>query len=208
MIKLYTLPPSGNSQKVRLALRLLAQPFAEVSLAGGKHKEPAFLAINPIGQVPVLVDGEIVVRDSGAILVYLAGRYHPGTWDGADAAERGRIAQWLMLAANEVANGPARLRLNGLFGTAIDRAAASSLTDKVLELVEAQLDGSNWIEGGRLTIADLALAPYLALSHQGGVDLRPYPRIRAWTARIAALPGFPAMSGWEPISATAQEVTA
>ena len=198
MIKLYTLPPSGASQKIRLALRLLGQPFEEVSLVGGKHKESAFLAINPLGQVPVLVDGEIAIRDSGAILVYLAARHRPGIWDGHDAVERGRIAQWVMLAANEVTNGPAKLRLHGLFGIAIDREGATALTDKVLALVETQLYGRDWIEGDRLTIADLALAPYLALAEQGQIDLKPYPRIRAWTARIAALPEFPAMTGWEP----------
>jgi glutathione S-transferase len=196
MIKLFTLPPSGSAQKVRIALRLLALQFEEISLVGGKQKEPAFLAINPLGQVPVLVDGDVVLRDSGAILVYLAARYRPGEWDGHDAAESGRIAQWLMLTANEVFNGPAALRVNSLFGTAIDRRIATAITEKVLGIVERQLDERDWIEGERLTIADLALAPYLALAPQGGVDLKPFPNIRTWVARIADLPAFPAMTGW------------
>lgn len=196
MIQLYTLPPSGSAQKVRIALRLLALPFEEISLAGGKQKEPAFLAINPLGQVPVLVDGDVVLRDSGAILVYLAARYRPGEWDGHDAAERGRVAQWLMLTANEVFNGLAKLRVNALFGTAIDHGAATTLATNVMTIVEKQLTGHDWIEGDRLTIADLALAPYLALAPQGGIDLEPYPNIRAWVARIASLQDFPDMPGW------------
>lgn len=196
MITLYSLPPSGNAQKVRMALRFLDLPFEDVQLAGGAHKQPPFTDLNPLGQVPVLVDGDMVLRDSQAILVYLAAAHRPGDWDGHDAAARGRIAQWLSLAANEIAHGPNRLRLAALFGARIDHAVATALTKRILDLVEQQLMPHGWLEGGRLTIADLACAPNLALSPQGGVDLGAYPNVRAWTARIAALPGFPALSGW------------
>jgi glutathione S-transferase len=196
MIKHYTLRPSGNAQKVRMALCFLGIPFEEISLAGGKHKQPEFLALNPLGQVPVLDDDGVVLRESGAILAYLAARYRLGEWDGHDAAERAQILQWLMLAANEVQNGPARLRLAALYGTDIDHAAATAITTQLLDVVETRLDRRDWIEAGRLTIADLALAPYLALSHQGGVELDEYPRTMAWTQRIAALPQFPPMAGW------------
>lgn len=196
MIQLYTLPPSGNAQKARMALRFLDLPFEEVSLAGGGQKMPAFQAINPLGQVPVLVDGTTTIRDSGAILVYLAAAYRPGEWDGHDAAERGRIAQWLMFAAGEVAGGPVRLRAKALFGATVDEAAATTLTGRVLHLVETRLAERDWLEGDRLTIADLAVAPYLALSPQGGVDLDSCPKVRAWLGRIAAMPRFPAMPGW------------
>lgn len=196
MITLYSLPPSGNAQKVRMALRFLELPFEEVQLASGAHKRPPFTDLNPLGQVPVLVDGDVTLRDSQAILVYLAAAYRPGEWDGYDAAERGRVAQWLSLAANEIAHGPARLRLAALFGAQIDHSVATALTGRVLDLLEHQLETSDWLEGSRLTIADLACAPYLALSPQGGVDLDAYPNVRAWTTRIAALPGFPPMTGW------------
>lgn len=196
MIMLYVFKPSGNSQKVRLALGLLGLEHEEVVLSGGAHKQPPFTDLNPLGQVPVLVDEATVVRDSQAILVYLAAAYAPGDWDGRDPAERGHIAQWLSLASHEIAVGPNRLRLAALFGATVDRPAADSATGRVLGLVEAHLDSRDWLEGGRLTIADLACAPYLALAHQGGVDLEPFSRVRAWTERIAALPGFPAMEGW------------
>jgi len=197
MITLHAFPPSGNSQKVRIALRLLDLPFEERRPAGGEHKRPPFTDMNPLGQVPVLVDGDMVLRDSQAILVYLAAAYRPGEWDGRDAGERGRIAQWLSLAANEIANGPALLRKAALFGTGVDRSAAETLTARTLEIVDAKLGTGEWLEGDRLTIADLACAPYLALAAQGGVDLAPFPNVRSWTGRAAALPGFPAMEGWE-----------
>ena len=196
MIQLYTLPPSGNAQKARMALCFLGLPFEEVSLAGGGQKTAAFQAINPLGQVPVLVDGATTLRDSGAILVYLAAAYRPGEWDGHDAAERGRIAQWLMFAAGEVAGSLTRLRAKALFGVTIDEAAATTLSRRVLDVTEERLAGGDWLEGERMTIADLAVAPYVALSPQGGVDLDPYPHIQAWLGRIVAQPGFPAMPGW------------
>jgi len=195
MITLYTLKPSGNAHKIRIALALVGLDYQEITLSGGNHKRAPFIDLNPLGQVPVLVDG-VVLRDSQAILAYLAAAHRPGEWDGHDAAERGRIAQWLSLAGNEIANGVARLRLNGLFGTPIDRPAAELNASRALDLIERQLDGRDWLEADRLTIADLACAPYVALAPQGGVDLTTYPRAVAWTERIAHLPRFPGMAGW------------
>jgi glutathione S-transferase len=196
MIQLYAFAPSGNAQKARIALRLLDLPFEEIRLSGGAHKRAPFTTLNPLGQVPVLVDGDLILRDSQAILVYLAAAYRPGDWDGHDPAERSRIAQWLSFAANEIANGPNKLRLAALFGVAIDRPTAEAITARVLDLIEAQLDGHDWLEGDRLTIADLACVPYLALASQGGTDVSHYPNIRGWCARIAGMAGFPTMDGW------------
>lgn len=196
MIKFYAFAPSGNSQKVRIALRFLGLNHEEILLSGGAHKQPAFLALNPLGQVPVIVDDDLTLRDSQAILVYLAAAYAPQRWDGATPVERGRIAQWLSLASNEIAAGPHRLRLAALYGAAIDRPVAEAATARALNVVEGRLVACDWLEGDRMTIADLACAPYLALAHQGGVALEPFPAIRAWTARIAALPDFLPMDGW------------
>ncbi|HEY9193188.1 MAG TPA: glutathione S-transferase N-terminal domain-containing protein, partial [Methyloversatilis sp.] len=71
---------SGHSHRAELFLSLLGLPFEfrQVDLAAGAHKQPEFLAKNPFGQVPVIEDGEVVVADSTAILVYLASRYAPG----------------------------------------------------------------------------------------------------------------------------------
>lgn len=195
---LYSIPPSGNCQKVRIALRLLDLPFEERSLTGGIHKEPPFTSLNPLGQVPVLVDGTLVIRDSQAILVYLAARFAPGEWDGRNPAERAQIAQWLSFAANEIANGPNQLRRSLRFGVAIDTAACIKLTNRILSFVESVLENKQWLEGDRLTIADLACAPYLALAPEGGVDLLPYPNLRLWLDRISSLPRFPTIHGWGP----------
>lgn len=196
MLTLYGLPPSGNVHKVRLALNAAGIRHHEAVAGAADRKAPAFLKLNALGQVPVLVDGDIVIADSQAILVYIAAKHRPDEWDGRDPVERGRIARWLSIAANEIAGGPASLRLAALFGSAIDRPAAEALTGRLLAFLDAHLAERMWLEGGRRTIADFACAPYLALAHQGGVDLAPYPNIRSWLRTVENAPGFVPMPGW------------
>ncbi|RJF91515.1 glutathione S-transferase family protein [Sphingomonas cavernae] len=195
-MQLYASPLSGNAHKIRMALAFLELPHEEITVAGPERKTPDFFRLNPLGQVPVLVDGDTVIRDSQAILAYLAALHRPGEWDGRDAVERGRIAQWLSLAANEIANGPAMLRLGKLFGVDIYEPGARAMTAKAFPVLDAHLASRDWLEGDRLTIADLAVSPYVALAPDGGIDLAGFPNITRWLARIAALPNFPSMQGW------------
>jgi glutathione S-transferase len=198
MMTLYANPVSGNVHKVRIALALLGLPHAErhIDFRLGEHRRPPVSELNPLMQLPILVDGDLVLRDSQAILTYLAARYAPGVWDGETPAERGRIAQWLAFAAVEIAGGAARLRLAKLFGLLIDVDGATALSNRALDILETRLATAAWLEGGRLTIADIVVAPYVALAPQGGVDLAPYLAVRGWLDRLAALPGFPDVPGW------------
>lgn len=197
MIELYEFPLSGNCHKVRLLLSLLGLDYRSHLLNGAEReqKTPAFLALNPFGQVPVLADGGTVLRDSQAILVYLARRYGgPDWWPDDPAALAGTVA-WLSVAANEVAHGPNALRLHHRFGRPLDVPAAEATCAALLAVLEAHLGRHGWFGPGRLGIADLALYPYIALAPEGRVDLAPWPAIRAWLARIQCLPGHVAMPG-------------
>ena len=196
MIRLYASEMSGNAHKVRMALAFLGLEWDEQATDAAARRTDAFLALNPMAQIPVYVEGDFVLRDSQAILAYLAARHRPGDWDGHTPEERGAIAVWLSHAANEIFNGPALLRAERLFGWSVDRDRAAATADRILPVVEAQLAASGWLVGDRLTIADLAASPYLALAPDGGIDLARWPAIRDWTRRIAALPDFPAMPGW------------
>jgi glutathione S-transferase len=179
-----------------MALHLLMIPHEEVVLSGGAHKEAKFLELNPLGQVPVIQEGEFVLRDSQAILTFLAAAHPNSGLGGRNPEEQGQIAQWLSFAASEIAQGPAMLRRATLFGATIDRQAAESMTSKVLAVLESRLTELPWLEGSRLTIADLACSPYMALAHQGQVDLQPFLNVRRWLDRIAGEQWFPAMPGW------------
>ena len=204
-MKLYNLELSGNCYKVRLFAGLAGIPLQIIDLdfLGGEHKRSPFLDLNPWGEIPVLVDGSFVLRDSQAILVYLAGKYgkrdgNPdgnASWYPPDPAAQAEIAQWLSTAANEIQNGPGAARLVDKFGYAIDKADTLSRAARILPLLEAHLTRHDWLALGHPTIADCAVLPYVALAPEGGIALEPYPQIRQWIARVKALPGFIAMPG-------------
>jgi glutathione S-transferase len=195
MPKLHRHPLSGHAHRAELFLSLIGEPaeLVEVDLAAGAHKQDAFLALNPLGQVPVLEDDGVVVADSNAILVYLAESRGRADWYPADPVLRARVQRWLSVAANEIANGPAAARLATVFGAGLDRDAAKAKADRILTVVEGALGATGWLVGDRPTIADVALYSYVAHAPEGGVSLEPFPRIRAWLGRIAALPGFTPM---------------
>lgn len=196
MITLYEFAISGNCHKVRLMLSLLGLAHQSIAVNGAEreHKSARFLAKNPFGQVPVLVDKDLVLRDSQAILVYLASQYDDG-WLPAKPAEMGQIAAWLSTAANEVARGPGMLRMHYKFSRKIDVAAAQEVTTQLFAILESHLGAHPWLALGRPTIADVAVYPYVALAPEGHVDLKPYPAICAWLDRFQAIPGYVGMPG-------------
>ena len=103
MITLYGGPLSGNAYKVRLLLTLLGLEFEEtvINLQTGDNRTESFLALNPRGQIPTLVDGDVTLWDSQAILVYLARRYGEA-WLPVEPAAMAEVMQWLALAENEL----------------------------------------------------------------------------------------------------------
>jgi len=196
-MKLYDLELSGNCYKVRLLAALAGIPLdiVAVDFMAGEHKKPPLIDLNPWGEIPILVDGDVVLRDSQAILVYLAAKYAGEAWLPKDAAGMATVMQWLSTSANEVQNGPGAARLVDKFGYALDKADTLRRAARILPLIEAHLAGRQWLALDRPTIADCAVMPYVALAPEGGVSLADFPNIRQWIARIKALPGFVPMPG-------------
>ncbi|WP_096703604.1 glutathione S-transferase [Magnetospirillum sp. 15-1] len=196
-MKLYDLELSGNCYKVRLFAALARIPLdvVPVDFLGGEHKRPPLSDLNPWGEIPVLVDGDVVLRDSHAILVYLASRHGGAAWLPGDPAGLAEVVQWLSTAANEVQNGPCAARLVDKFGYGLDKAETIRRSLRILPLIDAHLAASAWLAAGRPTIADCAVFPYVALAPEGGVSLEPYGNIRSWIARVKALPNFLPMPG-------------
>ena len=196
---LYTHPLSANAHKVALLLGYLGREWSarDVDIPAGEQHEAPFLAISPLGQIPVLDDGDVRLRDSQAILIYFAGRYDPDrTWWPLDALAQGQIAQWLVFAALEQQNGINRARLYHRLGVACDLPAARTQGEWSLTMLEQQLSDRDWLETGRPTIADCACAPFAARAGEAGHDLGRYPAIVAWLDRLRALPGFTGMEGF------------
>ncbi|GAB6842827.1 glutathione S-transferase [Methylorubrum rhodinum] len=191
-MKLYDVPLSGHAHRARLFLSLLGVDYetVPVDLRSGEHKAPAFLALNPFGQVPVLDDDGTIVPDSSAILVYLAKKLGRTDWLPEDPEGAARVQRWLAVAAGPIAFGPAAARLVTVFGAAFRPEEVIPRAHAILTLVEAELGLRDWLAAGHPTIADVALYSYVVAAPEGNVDLAPYPAIRAWLARVEALPGF------------------
>ena len=192
-IKLYRHALSGHSHRAQLLLSLLGldAELVDVDLAAGEHKQAAFLAKNRFGQLPVLEDGDNVIADSNAILVYLAERYDASnTWMPIDPVAAAQVQRFLSTAAGQVAYGPAAARLVNVFGAALDHKRAIEVAHNLLGVLESHLDGREWLVGDNPTVADVANYAYIAHAPEGDVSLQNYPNVQTWLGRIAALPGF------------------
>jgi glutathione S-transferase len=186
---------SGNCHKVRWVLDRLGRPYEwrETDVLTGATRTPEFLAVNPAGQVPtvVLEDGRALAQ-SNAIMLHLA----EGTdLIPADAYDRARMFEWLFWEqySHEPYVAVRRFHLHYL------KKDPAELDPKLFERgsaalarMETGLAGGDYLAGGRLSLADLALLAYTRLSHEGGFDLRLYPRVQAWVARVEGDLGLPA----------------
>lgn len=196
-IKLYRNPKSGHCHRVELMLALLDLPYETIDLdmANGAHKAPEYLKISPFGLVPAIDDGGYTMADSNAILVYLAQTYAMNAdWAPQDPKEAAEVQRWLTIAADNIYSGPCAARLVKVFGVPLDHTAAVAKAHDLFKVMEAHLEGRDWLATDAITIADVAGYSYIAHAPEGGVDLAPYPNIRAWLARIEAQPNFVGMA--------------
>ena len=191
-IRLYRYPLSGHSHRVELFLSLLGLPveLIDVDLAAGAQKAPAFLEMNPFGQVPVIQDGELTLADANAILVYLASNYADEHWLPREPARAAAVQRWLSVAAGLVAFGPAAARLITLFKAPLNADEVIGRANGLFAVMDKELQKTTFLVGDQPTIADIANYSYIAHAPEGNISLAPYSNIRHWLARIEALPGF------------------
>lgn len=197
MMKLYDFELSGNCHKVRMGLSMqgLGYEKVNVDLRKKEQMQPEFAVLNPLRKVPVLVDGHVVVRDSAAILVYLARRYGRHEWYPDAPAGMAEVHQWLSFSVHEVFNGLAMARAIVIFKRDFDPKLAHALSAFALDQLEFRLRDHDWLALDRFTLAELVCYPYTALIHEGNLTLDDYPATRAWCKRVEAMPGYVAMPG-------------
>jgi glutathione S-transferase len=191
-MKLYYAALSGHAHRAHLFLSLLGieHELVHVDMANGQHKSPEFLALNPLGQVPVLDDEGVVIADSNAILVYLAKKNGRHDWLPESPREAAAVQGWLSVAAGQIAYGPCAARLLTVFGYAFDASEVIARSHAILGHIDDALRDRNWIAADQPTIADVALYSYIARAPEGNVNLAAYAHVKHWLVRVEALPGF------------------
>ncbi len=192
MIDLYT-AATPNGHKASVALEELGLPYTvhPINLAANEQKQPWFLAINPNGRIPAIIDREaddFAVFESGAILIYLAektGRLMP-----SDAKGRSRVIQWLMFQLGGV--GPMMGQANVFFRyfpekiqPAIDRYQNESR--RLFEVLDGQLAREEWLAGD-YSIADIANWCWARTHRWSGVSVEGLPHLQRWLDAMKARP--------------------
>jgi glutathione S-transferase len=202
-LTLYNFDLDENCYRVRLAFGLMAIEAEYVAvdmIPGFEHEQPPLIELNPRGDLPILIDGEVVVSGPVACLAHLARAYGGAAW-APPVAPRDFAAyvSWLEFAAEELPT--ARMARNvSLFGLPGDLDALRAKGRRALRLMEDHmtarlLDGARWFVGDRASIVDIALTPAFALSRDWGVGHESYPALRHWLRAFRALPGFRSMPG-------------
>jgi glutathione S-transferase len=200
MIKLYDFEWSGNCYKVRLLMSILGIEWQSMPVGFHPHREHKsdwFLQINPLGQIPVIEDGDFILRDAQAILVYLASKYDAsGTWyPRSDPGLLGEIQQWLAFA-DAITGTASAARLHDALGYNLDVEAARNGAHNLFRVLDEHLwlreeEGRDFIcTASHPTIADIACFPYVMLSEEGGIPRQDYPAIRRWCDRVKRIKGF------------------
>jgi glutathione S-transferase len=202
-ITLYNFELDENCYRVRLALGTLGLEWRAVAIdmvPGREHLRPSMLALNPLGDLPILIDGDLTLRGSTAIMAYLARRYGgEALLPIADAAAYGQVQMWLEFSATALK--PAReARLASLFGAPDGEAELRAAARKALRIMDDHMtlrhyDDAQWFVGGSATLADLALFPSFALSRDFGVGHEEFPALRRWARKVRSVPGFKTMPG-------------
>jgi glutathione S-transferase len=197
MVTLYDYLPSGNGYKVRLLLRQLGRDFTlvEKDIVKGETQTPDFLALNPNGRIPTLVEDDTVLVESNAILFYLA----RGTAFLSDAAlAQARVLQWMFFEqySHEPNIATVRHWLCHL-GRHEDEPAVQEKRAagyRALGVMEGHLADRTFFVEEAYSIADIALYAYTHVAHEGGFDLSDYPAVNAWLDRIRQQPGHVAIT--------------
>jgi len=192
MIELYT-SPTPNGYKVSIMLEETGMDYSvhRIDLGKGEQKSPEFLAMNPNGRIPVIVDHEnddFVVFESGAILIYLAEKC--GQLLPREGKMRSQVLQWLMFQMGGV--GPMMGQANVFFRYFPEKipAAISRYQHegrRLLSVLDGQLAGRQYL-CGEYSIADIATWPWAVTHEWSGIDVGGLDNLQAWLERMAQRP--------------------
>ncbi|KRB70562.1 glutathione S-transferase [Noviherbaspirillum sp. Root189] len=197
MITLYDFELSGSCYKIRMFMNILDLSYKTipVDFVNKEHKTDKYTALNAFGEIPILDDDDLRLRDAQAIMVYLAKKYDKSNqWYPDDARSMGLIQQWLSTGGGEIMNS-AGARLVKILNYPLDLEKLQAGARRVFKIMDDHLADRDFLELGHPTIADIACFPYTAMAGEGGIDLAPYPNILKWIGNMKRMPGFITMPG-------------
>ncbi len=196
-MKLYYDPITVNCRKVVAGLDLIGAGYEDelLSYFGGDHKKPEFRKVNPNAELPALVDGDLVLWESNAILVYGAEKTGNKTVYPADARTRADITRWLLWESGKWFAGCYVYLVENVVKPILDSKPDQAVLDEhepvfrgLASILETALAGREWLCADNPTIADIAVAAPMHLHAAQKLPLDDYPNIRGWIARVEALP--------------------
>lgn len=196
-IQLYCFGESGNSYKAALTLELSGLEWAPVyvDFFNGETRSPDYRDLNPMGEVPVMVDGDITLSQSGVIQDYVSSK--SGKLGGRSAAERREILRWLFWDNHKMSSNAGMTRYLANFIPEDKRPAEVIAFNQgrllaAFKVLDNALAGRNWLVGDAITTADIACSGYLFYPEPFGFTRADWPNIDAWLTRISQTPGYKA----------------
>lgn len=197
-IKLYCFGESGNAYKAALALQLSGLDWepVKVDFFGGETRTPHFRAdVNPMGEAPVMVDGDVRYSQSGVIQDYVSEK--SGKFGGSTPEERREILRWVLWDNHKLSSnaGMTRFLMNFLPEDKQPREVIGFMQGRLkaaYDVLNSHLEGRDWIVGDGITNADLSCCGYLYYPEPFGFDRSDWPNIDAWLTRLSQTPGWKA----------------
>lgn len=196
MLKLYDHPLSGNCYKVRLLLSHLGVPYERITvdIFKGENKTEEFKKLNPNLKIPVIIDGDLVLWESNAIVLYLAKKYSPNPYYTEEISTFGLICQWLIFGKSSIDPNLAVARFLTRFANEEVRDShilkrCQELGHLVLKILNDHFENNEFLVNS-YSIADIACFPYVDKAEEGGISLSSFPPVRNWCERIYSQPGY------------------
>src|SRR5579883_3244251 len=199
-MKLYHNPLSPNVRRVRLTAAVLGIELEEKRLdfTKGEHKSPEYLALNPNGAVPTLVDGDFVLTESRAIMQYLASKKPESGLLPRDEAARADVTRWQFWDAAHFSPQLGTLAFEKLLKAMMglgepDQGKVQEATSnfrRFAAVLDKRLQGKQYIVGNALTLADLTIASSLMYAKQAEAPVGEFPEVQRWFSRISELEGW------------------
>ncbi|SEW25154.1 glutathione S-transferase [Aliiroseovarius sediminilitoris] len=194
-IKLYCFGESGNAYKAALTLELSGLDWEPVfvDFFHGESRSPEFRELNPMGEVPVMIDGDVTLSQSGVIQDYVSSK--SGKLGGRSANERREILRWQFWDNHKMSSvaGPTRFLMNFI---PEDKRPVEVIAfnqgrlNAAYKVLEGELSKRDWLVGDTITLADISCCGYLFYPEPFGFDRTEWPAIDAWLTRISDTPGW------------------